>query len=417
MKKNIWIINHYASEMYKTGGGRHHWFAKYLTRAGYNPIIICCNVFYMDSEDYIDTASKLYTSKVKDGVKYIFIKSNTYKGNGFGRLKNILSFYHNLLRCGKNISYDILTPDVILASSVHPLTCLAGLKLSKRFNVPCISEIRDLWPEELIQDDGLNENGLIAKALFRLENKIYSESDATIFTLQGGVDYIREKKWDVAHGGNVNLEKVYYINNGVDLESYYDNLKLFHIKDYDLDDDTIFKVVYAGAINKTNGVERLVKIGKLISEYANIKILIWGNGDHLDALKTLIKNEGVKNVIYKGVVEKKYIPYILSKSNINILNYKGNSSFTYGCSNNKLFEFLASGNPIICTVKMNYSIINQYNCGLEIEDNEEIAQEIIRIYKGGAKLHFQLAENAKIAAKDFDFSTHTQKLITIIESL
>ena len=56
-----------------------------------------------------------------------------------------------------------------------------------------------------------------------------------------------------------------------------------------------------------------------------------------------MKKENLKNVKFKGKVEKKYIPYILSKSNLNILNYKQADTWKYGGSQNKQFEYLASG--------------------------------------------------------------------------
>ena len=39
MNTNIWILNHYASDMYFDHGGRHYNFAKNLRRAGYTPVI------------------------------------------------------------------------------------------------------------------------------------------------------------------------------------------------------------------------------------------------------------------------------------------------------------------------------------------------------------------------------------------
>jgi len=31
MKKKVWILNHYATNTMLDHGGRHYWFAKYLT--------------------------------------------------------------------------------------------------------------------------------------------------------------------------------------------------------------------------------------------------------------------------------------------------------------------------------------------------------------------------------------------------
>ncbi len=34
--KNIWIMNHYATEMFRNKAGRHYWFADKLLEKGYN---------------------------------------------------------------------------------------------------------------------------------------------------------------------------------------------------------------------------------------------------------------------------------------------------------------------------------------------------------------------------------------------
>ncbi len=79
-----------------------------------------------------------------------------------------------------------------------------------------------------------------------------------------------------------------------------------------------------------------------------------------------VENENLDNVKMKGFVNKKYIPYILSKSSVNILNYSQTQyNWSRGNSSNKLFEYMASGKPMISTVKMGYSIIEKYKCGIE----------------------------------------------------
>ena len=59
MKKNLWIWNHYATNMYKDRAGRHYWFAENLVRNGYNPTIFCASTNHFSDEN-IDTKGKIY---------------------------------------------------------------------------------------------------------------------------------------------------------------------------------------------------------------------------------------------------------------------------------------------------------------------------------------------------------------------
>ena len=42
-------------------------------------------------------------------------------------------------------------PDVIMATSVHPFTCVAGILIAKKYHCPCVVEIADLWPLTLVE--------------------------------------------------------------------------------------------------------------------------------------------------------------------------------------------------------------------------------------------------------------------------
>ena len=119
-------------------------------------------------------------------------------------------------------------------------------------------------------------------------------------------------------------------------------------------------------------------------------------------------------------MNKTFVPYILSKSSVNLLNYSQTKyNWSRGNSSNKLFEYMASGKPIISTVKMGYSIIRKYNCGIELENGtpSQLADAIINLKNLNEEKYKLLGENAKEGSKDFDFEKLTRKLIQIIEKL
>ncbi len=53
--------------------------------------------------------------------------------------------------------------------------------------------------------------------LYKGEKWIYKKADALIFTVEGGPKYLRDKEWDKESGGSIDLKRVFYINNGIDL--------------------------------------------------------------------------------------------------------------------------------------------------------------------------------------------------------
>lgn len=411
MKKNIWIINHYAADMFFQKGGRHFWFAKELKKKGYSPTIICASTLH-DTKDSLNMLGQRMMKIECDNVPFIFIEAKDYEGNGLQRLKNIVSFSVNarreLYRYGKDNP-----PDLILASSVHPLTCLVGCSLSKKFGVPCISEIRDLWPEELIDMGAIKRRSLVASVLYAMEHWIYSHSNAVVFTIEGGKQYIIDRRWD--RDTRIDLNKVFYINNGYSAEDFQKHMTENDFADERFESDNSFKVAYTGAIRRANGVDRIVEIAKQVRD-CDIAFYIWGDGDYVPVIKEMIRDEGLKNIHYMGFVDKKYIPSILSKCDLNILNYQNEKLFKYGCSNNKLFEYLASGKPVLSTVKMGYSLIKKYNCGLEANTIEESVEKLRAVYSMTDEEKLKLVANTKNAADQFEFAKLTNKLIDIIEN-
>lgn len=418
----IWLMNHYATDMYKNKAGRHYWFAKQLLQKGYDVTVFCATTF-LNSNEIIDTNGKKYTVKYLDDIPFVFVKTVHSVGNGIQRVLNMGIFYENLFPVSKAIAQKQGKPDVIIASSVHPLTMAAGIEIAKRFKIPCICEIRDLWPEAIFMFGKAKENSLLGKMLIAGEHWIYRNADALIFTKEGDTDYLKEKGWTTDQGGDIDLRKCHYINNGVDIAAYEKNIEAEPLDDPDLLDETKFNVVYAGSIRPVNNVGNLLDAAAILKTkpgYEDVQFLIYGNGMQLKELQDRAKNEHLDNVKLKGAVERKYIPFILSRSSVNMLNYSQSQyNWTRGNSSNKLFEYMASGKPIISTVRMGYSIIKKYNCGVELPEDtpEALANEIMKFHDIDKYSLAKFGHNARTGVEDFDFKVLTAKLIGVINSV
>ena len=414
MKKKVWIINHYASDMFFNKGGRHYWIAEQLKKNGYEPVIFCSNAKHDELSNFVDFDG-LYEEIIDENscVKYVFVKTRLHKGNGFSRMLNMFSFFKNVKKTIRKYSKINGKPDVIIGSSVHPLSCVAGIQLSKKFKCECISEIRDLWPEEIVSySKKWKDTDLIIRLLYRGERWIYKKSNKIIFLQEGAYDYILEKKWDNV----IPREKVFYLNNGIDLTMFNYNKQVYQYVDDDLLNKQYINLVYTGSIRMVNNLGIILDTAKLLID-SNVRFLIWGSGDQVEYLKNRCLVENIGNVIFKGKVEKKYIPSIVSQSSANILHWEMSRDLKYGPSYNKMFEYLASGNPIISTLQTPYSIIKKYGCGVSSDSNtpESIASKIrdfISLNESDISL---MKEHSIEAAKHFDFKVLTNELIKIIE--
>ena len=415
-------MNHYASNMYRDKAGRHYWFAKQLIERGYE-VTVFCSTTLVNGEELFDAGKKKLAVKDVDKSPFVFVKTIPAQGNGIKRVENMWLFYKNLFPAAKQYAKEHGTPDVIIASSVHPLTMVAGIKIAKKMKVPCICEIRDLWPEAIFSFGKATEKSIIGRMLIKGEHWIYKRANALIFTKEGDTDYLKERRWTTEQGGDIDLEKCYYINNGVDIAACEERSRTMKLEDPDLNDESKFNVTYVGTIRPLNNVGNLLDAAKILRTkggYDDVQFLVYGDGSQLAELQERVRNEQLDHVKMKGFVNRQYVPYILSKSSINMLNYAQNQyNWTRGNSSNKLFEYMASGKPIISTVHMGYSIIKRYNCGVELDEDtpEALAEQIMRFHDMNSEERNQIGKNARNRANDFDFSVLTQKLIKVIESV
>lgn len=416
-KKNIWFFHHYAVLPSMSGQIRPFNFGKLLKEVGFGATIFAASYLHHSDVNLINDGRKcLFNNEY--GVPFVFVSTPSSASGVVARIKNMVAFCFGVLAVSKQYAKAQGKPDVIIASSPHPLTMIAGIRMARKFKIPCICEVRDLWPEAIFAFGKLKEHSLLGKLLTAGEHWIYRNADALIFTKEGDTDYIKAHKWDTDNGGDIDLTKCHYINNGVNVEAFLQDIADNPIKDTDLLDNK-FHVVYIGSIRPVNDVSMLLDAAALLKEHCDIQFLIYGDGNQKEALQQRVLDEGLTNVKMKGHVDRRFIPYVLSKSSVNILNYSQSKyNWTRGNSSNKLFEYMASGKPIISTIKMGYCILEKYQCGFSLETStpEELAKTILKVHDMPQEQYEEMGRNAQIGAANFDYKTLTAKLIAVIES-
>ncbi|MDD4797883.1 MAG: glycosyltransferase family 4 protein [Eubacteriales bacterium] len=411
-ERTVWLCNHYAAPPAMTTLIRPYLFGKILTERGYAVRVFASSKIHnMDVNTITD--ARPYLAREEEGVPFVYIRTSGYEKNDLRRVRNILQYFFGLLRAARRFP----PPDVIVATSAHPLTCVAGIRLARRYGVPCIVEIGDLWPESLVAYDMLSARSPVTRALYRLEKWIYRKADALVFTMQGGADYIRDRGWQDA----VDLNKVTHINNGVDLAAFDENVRTMTLDDDALDDESAFKVVYVGSIRQVNDVGKLLDVAAELKRRGEetVRFIIYGDGTQRAELARRARDEGLDNVLLRGFVAKKYIPYVLSRSNLNIIQVKQTEIMRYGSSMNKLFDYFASGKPVLSTLRVNYDLIAQHNCGMTTRTQQpgEIADAILKFARMPREEYDAYCARARKAAREFDYPRLVDKLEAVMQTL
>ena len=363
---NIWLITHYAVPPQSFPLARPTNFAKYLMQMGHNVKIFAASTVHNSSTNLI-TDNSPYREESVDGIDYVYIKAKDYQGSGLKRVYNICEFAWKL----PGICKRFPKPDAIVATSMPPTSCAVGVYLARKYGCRGIAEIADLWPESIVAYGIAGPHNPAVIALRWLEKWIYKKAHAVVFTMEGAYDYIVEQGWEK----EIPRSKVHYINNGVDLELFDYNKEHYQIKDEDLENPNIFKVVYTGSIRKVNNLGLMLDVAKEVED-PRVKFLVWGDGDELPLLQERVQKEHIYNVVFKGKVEKKFVPYIVSQADLNYMHGGSNELFRFGISPNKMFDYFAAGKPLLMDILAQYNPVEQFECGFVCETMGEILQNI-----------------------------------------
>jgi len=401
---NIWIFNHYAITPDLPGGTRHFDFSKELTERGYNVTIFASSFHYSLLRETKDYGKSSYIIEDYDGVRFVWIKTSPYSRNDWRRVLNMLSYSVRAYNVAKKI--DIEKPDVIIGSSVHLFAVYTAYLLSKHYKVPFIMEVRDLWPQTLI-DMGVSRWNPFVILLGILERFLYKRAQKIISVLPKAYEYITSL--------GIPLEKIEWIPNGVDL-------KRFEYIGNNLEKETKFKVLYTGAHGIANGLDVLLDTAKILKErgYNNIIMELVGDGPEKKRLMKRAIEEGLDNVSFKDPVKKDKVLKVQAEADILFFNLLAKDTFKYGISSNKLFDYLASGRPVIFASNASNNPVEEAKAGITVpsEDPEAVAEAIINLYKMSEKERLKMGENGRKYVKEYhDIPVLVDKLEKVIQEV
>lgn len=371
--KTIWILNHHAVTPQIGGGTRHYDFGIELVKRGYQVYVFASSFLHYK---YVNVLNESETSKEtdEDGIHWIWVNTRPYKGNGKDRIFGMFDYYRFMIK--NYMTYP--KPDIIIGSAVHLLACVAGYKIARKVGARFISEIRDLWPETLIELGSLRRKSLVARAIFALEKYVYKRSEKIIVTAPGMVDYIVQK--------GIKRDKIIYINNGVDIKSFDERKRSYRLDDTPVSfDPGIFHVVYIGAFGVANALGTLIETaGKIKSRgISGIDFTLIGDGPLKEQLREKAKTDHIENIKFFSSVAKQYVPEILSEADCLIFSAVDSPLYRFGISANKLFDYMSSGKPIIFAVNTINDLIKESGGGISInpENSDEMADAILSIFK------------------------------------
>ncbi len=357
---NIWLVNHYALPPSEPGGTRHYALARYLIRKGHDVTIIASSFNHGTRRQRSCVRGKLCAFEQFDEVPFLWLRVPGYRSN-VTRLWNMLVFAFELW-AGIG-SRKLRKPDVVIGSSLTLFAALAAERLARRNGVPFVLEIRDLWPQTLI-DMGMQRYHPAVVMFGLIERYLYRHADKIVTLLPHASEYMVPKGAQAAD--------ICWIPNGVDLE--------LMPSPHPPTPQDVFTVIYTGSHGLVNALDSVLDAAAILHKKAPGRFLFRfiGDGPNKAGLCQRVAAENLSNVVFENPVPKQEVFSLLQEADVFIITAKKTGLYRYGMSPNKLHEYMAAARPTVFAASSNNDPIADASAGITVapEDADAIAQAL-----------------------------------------
>jgi len=209
-------------------------------------------------------------------------------------------------------------------------------------------------------------------------------------------------------------EKILVAPDGVDLKQF--NLEITKEEARKIQGLPLDKkiVLYSGHLYEWKGVETLLETAKLISNKNEDVIFVFVGGTDEDVREFKKKAAGLKNVLILGYRPHSQIPTYLQSADVLVLpNKSGTNISEEFTSPLKLFEYMASGRPIVASnLSSLREVLNDKNSVLVEPDNPKALADGIKLAINNDSHSESLARQA---LEDVQLSSWEQRAKKIIK--
>jgi len=273
-----------------------------------------------------------------------------------GKIRRSLNYSSFMASAAIAGSLRLPRPDVVIATSPQLLCAAAGQLLARRFRVPLVMEVRDLWPESLVAVGASGRQSMLVGGLERLARGLYARA-AHIVT-------VTESQRDVIVRFGVPADRVTVVPNGVDRGLLVAGAALANSSPVA---GGRFEVTYIGTIGMAHHLETLLEAAALLREDPRFHFRLVGEGARRAALEAQARAHGLANVEFCGERPRGEVARWIAESSACAVLLRRNDTFRTVVPS-KLLEIMAVGRPIILGVEGEArALVERAGAGVSIE--------------------------------------------------
>jgi len=319
-RRRVLLLNHFAVPLHAPGGTRHAELVSHL--ANWEGTIVAGN------------RNLLTRARTDFDRAFRAVWVSPYSDNGPARVLNWLSFVVTSLVAGVRLP----RPDVVYASSPHLFAGVSGWLLARIRRSAFVLEVRDLWPDVLVDMGTLRGDSIVLRVLRSLESFLYRRAERIVVLTPGVGTRLAERGiWPA---------KIVVIPNGADPADFASPAPRSDVRArFGFDG---FTVLYAGAHGPANALDLVLDAAaKVATVRSDVRFVLVGDGVQKPALVARASREGIDNVRFLEPVAKNDMPALLHAADVGLHVLADVPLFHFGVSPNKLYDYLAAGLPVV----------------------------------------------------------------------
>jgi glycosyltransferase involved in cell wall biosynthesis len=382
-KMKVWYVAAYDQPNGQST--RTYDYSRELVARGHDVTMFCNSYCHFTHREHLNPGEPWRVEFV-DGIRVVWLRTYHYTGNGIGRGINMLSNVWCLLRVTKALG---IRPDVVLGPSVPLLTGWGAMQVARRFDVPFIFEVRDVWPDALVDIGGITRSSVVYRVLRFIEKQLYRRAVRISSTLPYLSDHVRRAGSEPA--------KIVCIPNGVDVSSF--------VEGPDYSGGTIpLTVMYVGGFGLDHDVPTIIRAARILQEEGSdeFRFVVIGSGVRKEACLAEAATYGLRNLVFQPPVAKSSLPAVQAQADILVAAITDSPSYRFGLNLNKLCSYFASSRPVLLSGNPPNDPVREAGAGLSIgaQDAVGMARALRQLLAAGPAERKRLGENARRYAEN-----------------
>jgi glycosyltransferase involved in cell wall biosynthesis len=385
------------------GGTRHFELACGAVALGHRFTVVASDISYITGQG---TGASTRADATTGGVRVL--RAFTYRqlhGAFAGRLFSLISFAGSSLIKALGIG----KVDVIMGTSPPIFQAVSAWLISALRRRPFLLEIRDLWPEFVI-DMGLLKNGFLIRASRWLEAFLYARATHVVVNSPAYVGYLVSK--------GVSPNKITLLPNGVDPTMFDPSSDGNGVRKR-LNLSNKFIVVYGGAIGPANNLDLLLEAAEELKMEPEIVFLIVGDGKERERLQAAVESRRLENILFAGAQPKREMQSFLASADACVAVLQNIPMFrmTYP---NKVFDYMAAGRPVVLAIDgVIREVVETAGAGIYTAPGDAKAlAEAVRFLAYHQPERELMSRNGRLCVeKQFNRARHTQEFVSLLQQL